>query len=229
MAKLLLIDDDQYIIQSLYAILEDKYDLEHAYTGQEGIEKATSSAYDLIILDLMLPDMTGTNICTAIRSKKILTPILMLTSINSSRQIEANLDAGADDYLTKPFEPNVILARIRAIMRRSTGAASGQQSATNLLISGDLSFDLKSRKFKKGEQSIHLLPREAALLEFFMRYPNQVFSPDALMKRVWESDSEATTDTVRSHIKSIRKKIDSDGQPSRITNLRGLGYRFENA
>ena len=226
MAKLLLVDDDPNLLQLLSAVLEDSYDLDLANTGEEALNKIKLIPYDLIVLDLLLPDMTGTEICKRVRAQNLSCPILMLTSINSNRQTEANLDAGADDYLTKPFDANVILARIRALLRRSM-AGSGTQAASNKLISGDLCFDTKSRKLKKGELDVHLLPREAALLEFFLRHPDQVFSVDGLMARVWATDSEATSDTVRSHVKTLRRKIDTDGMPSRITNLRGQGYRFE--
>lgn len=226
MAKLLLVDDDPNLLQLLVAVLEDTYDLDLASTGEDALLKSKLVPYDLVILDLMLPDMTGTEVCKQMRANNFSSPILMLTSINSNRQTEANLDAGADDYLTKPFDAKVITARIRALLRRSMNT-SGTQALSTKLINGDLSFDTKARKLTKGEVDVHLLPREAALLEFFLRHPDQVFSVEGLMARVWSSDTEATNDTVRAHIKTLRRKIDTDGMPSRITNLRGQGYRFE--
>ena len=224
MAKILIVDDDKHSIDLLYASLRNRYDLDNAGNGDEALHKIRVSEYDLVILDLLLPDMSGTNVCMEIRRMGFNMPILMLTAVSSSRQTEHNLDVGADDYLVKPYEPPILLARIRALLRRS----GAQLSITgSFLKAGDLEFDTKSRKLKKGTKDVHLLPREAALLEFFLRYPDHLFSVETLLKRVWETDSDAMNDTVRAHVKSLRKKIDSEGASSYITNLRGQGYRFE--
>jgi DNA-binding response OmpR family regulator len=222
MAKILVIDDDQDAIKLVVNALSRLYDVETCLSGRDALHKLRFSKYDLIVLDLMLRDSTGTEVCSELRSRNDLTPVLMLTSVNSERQTELNLDAGADDYLTKPFTAPVLQARIRAILRRS-----GQYTRSNQLVSDDLILDTKTRKVFKSGSEIHIMPREFALLEFFMRHPNEVFSVPALMERVWQSDSEAMLDTVRAHIKTLRKKVDSPDRASKITNVRGLGYRFE--
>lgn len=223
MAKILVIDDDPCAIKLVEDALSRGYDVESCLSGRQALHNLTFSKYDLIVLDLMLKDATGTEICSELRKRNDRTPVLMLTSIDSTRQTELNLDAGADDYLTKPFIASVLQARIRAILRRS----GGQSRLSTDLASGSLVLDTKAAKVYIGDSEIHIMPREFALLEFFMRHPNEVFSVEALMRRVWQSDSDAMTDTVRAHIKSLRKKIDVPGEASRITNVRGLGYRFE--
>jgi DNA-binding response OmpR family regulator len=223
MAKILVIDDDPDAIQLVTEALSHRYDVETCLSGKQALHNLRFSRYDLIILDLMLEDSTGTEICDELRRRKDLTPVLMLTSVSSTRQTEVNLDAGADDYLTKPFDAAVLQARIRAILRR----IDGQASLSGSYVRGDLVVDTKARKVLIGGKEVHLMPREFALLEFFVRHPNEVFSVEAIMERVWQSDTYSMPDTVRAHIKSLRKKIDNPGEPSRITNVRGMGYRFE--
>jgi len=219
MAKILLVEDDPDLANLIGNILHvERHTIETVANGQEALGRLKMFRYELVVLDWMLPGMNGMDICTEFRSKGGNTPILMLTSKSTPEEKETALDGGADDYLTKPFHPKELTARIRALLRRPQTV-----NAKSLQI-GDIVLDAKTMKVYKNDEEIHLLPKEFSLLELFLRYPNQVFSGDALLDRVWASESAASVDTVRTYIKTLRKKIDSKGRPSLIRTVHGVGY-----
>jgi DNA-binding response OmpR family regulator len=221
LAKILLVEDDFELTAMITEWLSfERHMVEVVHTGRDGTDRIRNCQYDVIILDWALPDMTGLEICRAYRGEQGTTPIIMLTGRGSVSDKEAGLDSGADDYLTKPFNIKELSARIRALLRRST------QQPSNVLKAGDLLVDPGKYKVMKGSQEITLLPREFALLEFFMRHPDEVFSAEALLQRVWHSESEATSDALRTCIKRLRQKIDADSESSIIQTIPRVGYRL---
>lgn len=176
--------------------------------------------YDLIILDWQLPGMTGVELCKNYRNRGGESPVMMLTARSSIDDREQGLDSGADDYLCKPFALKELSARVRALLRRSSKASS------NVLELRDICLDPSSLRVTKAGKSVHLEPKEFALLEFFLRHPDTVFSADALLTRVWESDTEASPEAIRTYIRGLRKKLSTKDEPSLITTVHGLGYKF---
>lgn len=223
MAKILLVEDepDFSTLISEWLKASDHHVIDAVPKGEEALDLLRFYKFDLIILDWMLPGMSGLEVCKAFRSTGGTTPVLMLTAKKHVDEKEAGLDAGADDYLTKPFELKELSARIRALLRRPV-AFSG-----TVLKAGDVTMDTASYKVTRSGEDIQLLPKEFALLEFLMRHQNQVFSPEALLDRVWTSDSEASPETIRTYIKRLRKKIDQEGKPSILSTVHGVGYKLD--
>lgn len=222
MAKILIVEDDR----DLGAMVVDWLTFEHhnveiVHNGQEGLERLQISEYDAVILDWELPGLHGIDVVRQYRGGGGITPIIMLTGKGTIGDKEAGLDSGADDYLTKPFNMKELSARLRAVLRRPAGVAS------NILKVRDIEMDPGKYLVKKAGVEITLLPKEFSLLEFFMRHPNQVFSSEALIQRVWNSDSEATGDAIRTCLKRLRKKLgdDNDKEPI-IQTVHGVGYRL---
>jgi len=221
MAKILLVEDESDISDLITAWLKnDHHTVELAVNGEDATSLLAIYTFDVIILDWMLPGVSGVEVCRRYRNRGGTTPILMLTAKTHVDEKSAGLDAGADDYLTKPFELKELSARIRALLRRPS-AFSG-----TVLKVGPIVMDTSTYKVSRTEEAIQLLPKEFALLEFFMRHPNQVFSAEALLDRVWTSDSEASPETIRTYIKRLRKKIDEEGKPSLLNTVHGVGYKL---
>lgn len=176
--------------------------------------------YDLIILDVNLPDGTGIDVCKEYRGNGGTTPILMLTGRSKVHEKALGLDSGADDYLTKPFHMDELAARVRALLRRPVSFVG------DTLKFADLELSPGMHKVTKAGVEIQLLPKEFALLEFLMRHSGQVFSADALIERLWPTDSDASPDAIRIYITRLRNKIDTKGAPSVISTMRGVGYRL---
>jgi len=219
MAKILLVEDDRDLANLVVNILNvERHTVEAVTDGPEALGRLKMFKYELVILDWMLPGLSGMDICTEFRARGGNTPILMLTNKSLPEEKERALDGGADDYLTKPFHHKELTARIRALLRRP------QAVSAKVLQIGNVVLDPKTMKVFKNAEEIHLLPKEFSLLELFLRYPNQVFSGDALLDRVWASESSASVDTVRTYIKTLRKKIDSKDGASLIRTVHGVGY-----
>jgi DNA-binding response OmpR family regulator len=219
MAKILLVEDDRDLANLVVNILNvERHTVEAVTDGPEALGRLKMFKYELVILDWMLPGLSGMDICTEFRARGGNTPILMLTTKSLPEEKERALDSGADDYLTKPFHHKELTARIRALLRRP------QTVSAKVLQIGDVVLDPKTMKVFKNAEEIHLLPKEFSLLELFLRYPNQVFSGDALLDRVWASESSASVDTVRTYIKTLRKKIDAKDGTSLIRTVHGVGY-----
>jgi DNA-binding response OmpR family regulator len=226
LSKLLLVEDDVDAADMVAEWLRlQNHVVDTVHSGTDAVaylEGATK--YDLVILDWDLPGLTGLQVCQRFREMGGTTPILMLTGRATVNSKEQGLDSGADDYLTKPFDMKELSARIRAILRRS-----GQMLLPSNLVVGDLQINPVSCLVTRSGEPIALSPKEYSLLEFFARHPNEVFNAEALLERVWSSDSEATPLTVRVCINRLRSKIDVEGKPSVIKNLHGLGYKLETA
>lgn len=224
MAKILVIEDDEELAAVVQDWLTDENHVVDLLTkGADGIERLENYHYDLLILDINLPDMTGIEVCKKFRDSGGTTPILMLTGRTAISDKEQGLDAGADDYLTKPFHPRELSARVRALMRRVGG---GNEVAT-VLKARDLVLDPASHEVTRNGNKISLLPKEFSLLEFLMRHPEEVFSSETLLDRVWSSESDVSPDTVKVHINKLRSKIDVDGETSLIATVHRVGYKLQ--
>lgn len=223
MARILLVEDDRDQATTIDEWLTaEHHNVVIAYDGEEGAYRIDNDAFDVIILDWDLPKMSGIDILKRYRVKKGSTPVIMLTGKGTIADRESGLDGGADDYLTKPFSLRELSARIRALLRRPGEVKSNVLTAKNLVLD-----PVKHSVTKNGEE-VMLLPRDFALLEFFMRNLDVVFSTDALIQRVWEDDSDVTSDALRTAVKRLRKKLDDgdDESKSVIENIPRVGYRM---
>jgi len=221
MSKILLVDDDVVLAQLVVDSLEHfNYTIEHVTEGNEGYDRLRLYQYDLAILDINLPGMDGVQICRKHRDNGGLTPILMLTGRGAIEERTTGLDSGADDYLTKPFAVPELVSRVRALLRRPRAFQS------EVIEKNGLRLDMTKAEVTKLGEPLKLLPKELALLTFFMRNPNRVFSASELLDSVWSSESEATEVAVSQCILRLRKKIDDESTPSKIATLKGIGYKF---
>jgi DNA-binding response OmpR family regulator len=229
--KILLVDDDTALVETLAFNLRNVgYRVVTAATGGAALEQAHTEQPDLVILDLMLPELDGLSVCRNLRQSSDV-PILMLTARIGELDKIVGLESGADDYLTKPFSLGELQARIRALLRRASRHASGDE-----LHSGDptagagqgLTLNLVSRRAHLGDRELLLSPREFSLLAELMRQRGAVLTRDFLLNRIWGADFYGDTRTVDVHIRWLREKIEADpANPTRIITVRGIGYRFE--
>ncbi|HEY9711994.1 MAG TPA: response regulator transcription factor [Chroococcales cyanobacterium] len=221
MAKILLVEDEHDLAVLIRDWLEGEVHLvEIVENGLEALTRLANEFYDLMILDLLLPGLDGMEVCKRYRAAHGSMPILMLTAKSSVDEREAGLDAGADDYLTKPFHLKELAARIRVLLRRNVVDHNKDLKVKGIVL------DTMQCKVTVNGREVHLLPKEYRLLEFLMRHPNQVFSAESLLNHVWESDTTAALDTVRGHIMRLRSKIDVTGETSVISTHRRLGYKL---
>ena len=192
--------------------------------GEEGLISAQSNAPDLIILDWMLPNLSGIEICRRIRRDKSTRniPVIMLTARSEENDKIRGLDTGADDYITKPFSPKELTARIKAIFRRIRPALSEQ-----VLEYAGIEMDLSSRKIKRDDKTIHLGPTEFNILKFLMENPRRVFSREQLLDMVWGNDIYVEARTIDVHIRRLRKALNEDGKPNIIRTVRSAGYSLD--
>ncbi|MDX6495208.1 MAG: two-component system, OmpR family, response regulator [Gaiellales bacterium] len=200
---------------------EDGYAVDEAGTGARAIELAAGGGYDAIVLDLRLPDIDGLEICAQLRRVGCWTPILMLTARDSLGDRVAGLDAGADDYLAKPFEFPEVLARLRALVRR------GRVERPAVLVAGDLRLDPAARTVERGGTSIDLTSKEFALLEYLIRHHDVALSRERLIEAVWDSSYEGDSNIVDVYVGRLREKIDRPFGRSTLTTVWGVGYRLE--
>ncbi len=222
MTKILLVEDDQNLLTTIKEWLEFEHHIVEAVdNGLSGLELLGSYKYDLIILDWELPKLSGLELCRAFREKGGQAPVLFLTGRGTIPDKEAGFDAGADDYLTKPFHMKELSARVKALLRRPAAFVD------QVLKAGNLVLDRSTYQVTRSGEEVYLARMEFALLEFFMRHPNKVFSPEAILERVWSAESDRSPETLRTCLKKLRNKIDTQGQPSMIKNLHGVGYKFE--
>jgi len=219
--RILLIEDNAKLAQTLKDILEQQgYSIDVARTADEGDELAIVDHHDVIILDVMLPDRDGVELCRHLRRQKVPTPILMLTSLSETDDKVAGLDAGADDYLTKPFQVDELLARLRSLMRRS------QASEGAVLRSGELEMNLLEHRVSLGGSPVKLSAKEFALLEYMMRNPRKLLTRAMISESVWDMNYESGSNVIDVYVSSLRRKIDRDPKKPRIETVIGSGYRF---
>lgn len=220
--KILIIEDELAICRVLERGLgAHGHQVVLAETGEDGIILAEDESIDLIILDIALPGLDGHQVLNRIRASRPRLPVLMLTARDDLRNKVDALNAGADDYLTKPFAFEELLARIRAITRRSDQPDSSQ------IVAGDVHLDLLAQRAWREDELIELSKREFALLEYFMRHPHHVLSRQQILNAVWEYDFDPESNVVDVYVLYLRKKIDAPDEPSLITTVRGVGYRFD--
>ncbi len=223
----LIVEDERTLASYIKRGLEENgYAVDVAFTGREALDWVAACQFDIIILDLLLPELDGLSVSRELRRQGIRTPILMLTARDSVDDRVAGLDAGGDDYLVKPFALKELLARLRAIARRS-----GEVNKSTVLQVADLTLDLLTRRVKRGGKLIELTAKEYAVLECLMREPGHVLSRTAIADHVWNYDSFNESNVVDVYIRNLRRKID-DGSPVKLIHtVRGAGYRLaaENA
>ncbi|GIV68239.1 MAG: DNA-binding response regulator [Caldilinea sp.] len=222
--RVLVVEDEPKIAAFLKRGLEENaYAVDVARDGEEGLAWAQAFPYDLIILDIMLPKLDGVTLCRRLRAEGNRANILMLTAKDDIEDRVAGLDAGADDYLVKPFAFRELLARLRALQRRG-----GEQRTTRLQVA-DLVLDLVSHQAMRGGRTIELTAKEFALLEFLMRHPNQTLSRTVIAEHVWDYDFYNQSNVVDVYIRYLRKKIDDPFNLKLIQTVRGMGYRLTDA
>ncbi len=217
--QILIVEDDRRIRDMLRrGLLFEGYTVEAAENGEEALRKARDAMPDAVILDLMLPGMDGLEVCRRLRSASDV-PIVMLTARDAVSDRVTGLDAGADDYVVKPFAFDELLARLRALFRRHR-----QDSATDQLRFSDLSLHLRGRQVFRGETEIQLTAREFDLLELFMRHPNQVLTREVIYEHIWNYDFGGESNIIEVYIRYLRMKLEVDNRPRLIQTVRGVGY-----
>lgn len=222
--NVLIVEDEPNLADALSHILSaHAMNVETVYNGRDGLAYAESDLYDAIVLDVMLPGIDGIEICRTLRSRGISTPVLMLTARSEVCDKVAGLDAGADDYLTKPFSPAELLARLRACTRRTGEVVLG------CLAFGDLELNPDDQSLTCGDHSVRLSQRECAVLEILMRNPHTVYSKQALLARVWGGDAGQGANNVEAYISFLRKKLAFLESTVGISTIRMLGYRLDTA
>jgi DNA-binding response OmpR family regulator len=220
--RILVVEDERRLASIVKrGLLEEGYSIDNAYDGEEAEFLAESAAYDLIILDIMLPKKDGIAVCQTLRSKRINTPILMLTAKDGVEDRVKGLDSGADDYQVKPFAFSELLARVRALIRREA------MTKTSKLQVGELILDTVSREVWRGERKIDLTTKEYSILEFFMRHPNAVITRTMLEENVWNYEFDSISNIIDVYIRRLRRKTEEDGEDSVIQTVRGAGYRMK--
>jgi DNA-binding response OmpR family regulator len=219
--RVLVIEDNPKMAAAIQkGLREHGFAVDAAHSGFEGEELAATGTHDVVVLDLMLPDRDGVDVCRNLRRRGANVRILMLTALGATQDKIQGLDAGADDYLVKPFEFEELLARIRALLRR------GDASESRHLRCDDLELDLYTRLAKRADRSIELSNKEFALLEYFMRNPNRVLSRTQIGEKVWDMAFEPSSNVVDVYVSSLRKKIDKGFDHGLIHTIKGVGYRF---
>ena len=218
--KILLIEDEPQIASFISRGLQrEGYSVSTATDGESGLEKAFGELPDLIILDVMLPGIDGLTVCRQIRDAEMQTPVLMLTAKDAVPDRVAGLEAGADDYLVKPFAFEELLARVRALGRRRAPIESDAP-----LTFADLTLDPTTRMAQRNERNIELTAKEYDLLELFMRHPNQVLTRDQIYDRIWGYDFGGESNIIEVYIRYLRSKLESEGEPRLLHTVRGVGY-----
>jgi len=218
-AKLLVVEDEKKVASFIKRGLEEEeFQVDVANDGEEGLLMAESNSYELILLDLMLPKMDGLSVVRSLREKDIMTPVLCLTAKDTVDDIVSGLDSGSDDYLTKPFAFAELLARVRALLRR------GSQDRGAELVFADLRLDPVTHKVWRSDKEIDLTAKEYALLEYFMRNPNQTLTRTMIAEQVWDYTFDSFTNIIDVYVNYLRKKVDRDFDIKLIHTVRGIGY-----
>jgi DNA-binding response OmpR family regulator len=227
MTKILIVEDEIPMLQGLKDNLElEGYEVDAVSNGKEGLEKIRNNPYHLVILDVMLPGISGFDICKTIRKENNRTPVILLTAKGEEIDKVLGLELGADDYITKPFSLRELLARIKSILRRTAGTQN-INNATDILTVGKLKIDFSSYRAFAGDEEIKMSHKEFEVLKYLYNHKNLVVSRDDLMSNVWEYDSEITSRTVDNFIVKLRQKIEiNHDEPRIIITVHGVGYKF---
>ena len=220
--RVLIVEDERRLADALGAIMEEqKYTADVVYNGQDGLDYALCADYDVIILDVMLPELNGYEVVHELRRRKKATPVMMLTARDELSDKIKGLDSGADDYMTKPFAPEELLARVRALSRRQGDVVLDE------MRHGDLILDLSSGDLKCGAKSVHLGYKEFAVMRMLLAAPGATVSKEDLIVRIWGTESGAEDNNVEAYISFLRKKLMYLGSAVSIGTLRKVGYRLE--
>jgi DNA-binding response OmpR family regulator len=224
--RILVVEDEKQIAKILKIELEyEGYEVHVAYDGKSGLQAALHEKLDLILLDVMLPEMNGIEVLRKIRKENDLIPVILLTARNMTMDKVAGLDQGANDYITKPFEIEELLARIRSCLRQSTIAVIASQSNDSLLEIRDLTVNLETREVTRGETSITLTPKEFDLLVYLLSNKNRIVTRESILLHVWGYEYEGETNVIDVFIRHLRKKIEEGfSNPTIIQTVRGIGY-----
>lgn len=219
---ILIIEDEKKLSTILKRALKgERYSVEVAYTGKEGLEKALKGNYSLILLDVMLPEMDGFAVCKELRKNQIYTPVIMLTAKGDSAERVVGLDSGADDYLLKPFGLDELFARIRAVLRR------GKTFDPEIAVVADIEMDKKSHEVTRAGKVIALTPKEYKLLEILLSNQGEAVDRRRLIDNAWGPEFEETNNELNVHIRYLRKKIDEDRTTPLIQTIRGIGFMLK--
>ncbi len=220
--NVLIVEDEHSLADALEHIVKHAgFSADAVYTGQDGLDYALGASYDVIVLDVMLPDMDGFQIVSTLRARGNHTPVLMLTARTAIADKVTGLNAGADDYMTKPFDNAELLARLNALCRR-TG-----EVVMNELHYGDVTLDLNSAELRSGSDSVQLSKKELELARLFLSHPQHTLSVDAILSAVWGTDTEVTDNNVMAYVSFLRKKLKYLGSKVTIRNIQQIGYRLE--
>jgi DNA-binding response OmpR family regulator len=220
--RLLIVEDERELAETLRkGLVAEGFTVDMAHNGRDGLWSATEHDYDVILLDIMLPTISGYEVLKRLRSAEKWTPVLMLTAKDGDYDEADGLDLGADDYLTKPFSFVVLVARLRALIRR------GAPQRPVVLSAGDLRLDPARRRITRGDDEIPVTPREFALLEFMMRHAGDVVTKTAIIENVWDASFDGDPNIIEVYVGYIRKKIDHPYGRSAIRTVRGAGYRLD--
>ena len=217
--RILLVEDDEILSDTIKEFIVKKYEVEQEYSGEDAYLIARSNIYDLIILDLMLPEMSGYEVLRRLRAEKINTPVLILTAKDGLDDKLKGFDYGADDYLAKPFESKELLARIEAILRRSKKSMD-----SNILKFKDLTLNLETRQVKVGEEEIALLGKQFDMLEYLLGFKDTIITKEQIFDKIWGFNSETTANVVEVYASGIRKALKKSGYDKYIKTIRGVGY-----
>jgi DNA-binding response OmpR family regulator len=221
---ILVVEDEPRLAALLRRVLtEERHTVDLAATGTDGLHMAGSDTYDLVVLDVMLPELDGIQVCRELRTYDVQTPVLMLTARGEVEDRVRGLNAGADDYLVKPFAMEELLARVNALLRRRHRDLEMSEE----IRVADLSLDLVRHEVRRGDRIIDLTPKEFALLEFMMRHPGQVLTRTQITDHVWRYDLDALSNVVDTYIHYLRDKIDRGFDRSLIRTVRGVGYKIQ--
>lgn len=226
--KVLVVDDEKLIVKGLrFSLEQDDMEVECAYDGEEALEKAKSDKFDIILLDIMLPKLTGLEVCQQIREFSSV-PIVMLTAKGEDMDKILGLEYGADDYITKPFNILEVKARIKAIMRRTSSKSKEQpEKKTQVIEAGDLKLDCEGRRLYVSGKEVNLTAKEFDVLELLVLNPNKVYSRENLLKLVWGVDYPGDVRTVDVHIRRLREKIEPNpSEPKYVVTKWGVGYYY---
>lgn len=227
MRDILLVEDDERIVEFIRRGLKaEGYQVEVARTAQEAMTLGVAGEFQLIILDLGLPDMSGRQVCERLRASRVDIPILMLTAMDTVQDKVIGLRSGADDYMTKPFAFEELLARIEALMRRRKGEVKSESAELRV---ADLILNRETHEVRRADDLIDLTPKEFALLEYFMRTPGRVLSRTKILEQVWGYSADPLTNVVDVYIRQLRRKIDEGYEQKLLKTVRGYGYKLDAA